>query len=381
MNPMLKIFNIFFVWRLALFIPVILGGYLLGYGTSHPFFEITYYKVLPDFLNYPIFTAWSNFDGVHYLNIATNGYITEARFFPLLSVLISIFSLGNINFSLTYIAALILSNVIFIAALVIFYKLLRLDYPEKASFRVIINLLIFPASFFFASIYTEGLFLLLAALTFYLARKRNWIGASLTAMLLLSTRFVGIFIIPALIYEYILREKPLKLKNYLALLGMLLISSLGLILFSVFNFIKWGSFTYFLSAHSELDNGRVSAGLVLPLQTLYRYFKILTTIPMQFEWGLALLEVIAFAAGFLLLITAWKKKVRTSYLIFGALTFLLPSFSGTFSGLPRYLLVIFPIFIALSLVKSKFIKILYYIISGILLFLLLMFFSRGHFVA
>lgn len=382
MNPILKIFKIFFVWRLALFVPVILGAYFLGYGTSHPFFEITNYKVLPDFLNYPIFTAWSNFDGIHYLNIASDGYRTEARFFPLLSIIIFAFSIGDIFYPFTYLSALITTNIIFLLALVMFYKLLRMDYSEKISFQTIIYLLLFPTAFFFASVYTEGLFLLLTVSTFYFVRKKNWPAAGLTGMLLALTRFVGIFILPVLIYESFIQTKILKFKDYLSMLAMALFISSGLIIYSIFNYFKWGSFQYFLIAQGELSNGRTVSGVVLPLQTVYRYFKILTSLsPRQLEWSLALIEVLAFITCSILLIVAWKKKVRFSYLIFAALTFLLPASSGSFSGLPRYVLVAFPIFIALSLIESKSLKVVYYTISGALSIYLLMYFTRGFFIA
>lgn len=382
MNPALRIFKIFLIWRTLLFIPVILGAYFLGYGTSHPFFEITYYKVLPEFLAYPIFTAWSNFDGVHYLNIASDGYRTEARFFPLLSIIIFAFSLGSISYPFTYISALIITNAIFALALIMFYKLLRMDYSDKVSFQTIIYILVFPMAFFFASVYTEGLFLLLTVSTFYFVRKKNWPAASLAGMLLVLTRFVGIFILPVLIYEYFIQTKILKFKDYLSMLAMALFVSSGLIIYSIFNYIKWGSYQYFLTAQGELSNGRTVSGIVSPVQTVYRYFKILISLsPRQLEWSLALVEVLSFVFCVALLFVAWRKKVRLSYLIFATLTFLLPASSGTFSGLPRYVLVVFPIFIALSLIESKLLKIVYYTISGALSIYLLMYFTRGFFIA
>jgi hypothetical protein len=382
MTPIFKIIKYFLVWRLLLFVPVILSGFFLVPGSSFPFFEISYYKELPLFLDYPIFKVWSNFDGVHYLSIATGGYTTDARFFPLFPALIFILSLGNISFALTYITTLVFSNIVFVAAIIGFYKLLRLDYPEDISFRAIIMLLIFPTSFFLVSVYSEGLFLLLTLMSFYSARKKRWVFAGLCALLLLSTRLVGICILPALIYEYTNQGRRLKTRDYIRGMGMILVSLLGLLIYSIFNYLKWGNPLYFLAAQGELNNGRSVSALVLPFQTIYRYGKILISLPMiQFEWWVALLEVAAFTFGAIFLFIAWKKKVRTSYLIFGVLAFLLPVLSGTFSGLPRYLLAIFPLFIALGLIKSRVAKILYYAISTILLFLLVMFFSRGHFIA
>lgn len=382
MKSAAKILKYFLIWRAWLFIPVLVAGYLLPTGNSFPFYQLTHYKELPAVLSSGVFTVWSNFDGVHYLNIASRGYITEARFFPLLPILIFISSLGNIYFPLTYFISLLISNLVFFAALILLHKLLRLDYKDADSFQVITSLLIFPTAFFFVSVYTEGLFLLLVAASFYFARNKNWLATSLFSMLLISTRFIGIVIIPALIYEYLISEKRLKLRNYLTGIGLIFLSLFGIISYSIFNYLKWGNFTYFLTAHTELNNGRTASTLVFPLQTLYRYYKILITIPLShFEWWIALLEVLAFVFGIVLLFIAWRKNVRVSYLIFGSLAFLIPVLSGTFSGLPRYLLVIFPLFIGLGLVKSKLVRSLYCTISIMTLFLLLMFFSRGYFVS
>lgn len=381
MNLVLKIFKIFLIWRIALFLPIIAGSLLLNYGSSYPFFEISYYKDLPDFLNLPVFTTWSNFDGVHYLNIAVDGYKTEARFFPLFPLLIFLFGLGNISFTLTFLIAVLLPSIFLFIALIVFYKLLKLDYPEKTSIAAICYLLIFPTAFFFASIYTESLFLLLLLTSFYFARKGNWILAFLSGMLLISTRFVGIFIIPALIYEYVLQNKILKTKNLLQLAALVFITPVGLVAYSIYNLQKWGNSLYFLSAQGELGNSRSARSLILPPQTLYRYFKILTNLSVaQFEWWLAFIEVAAFIFGCVMLYIALKKKVRISYLVFGALAFLLPSLSGTFSGLPRYLLIVFPIFITLGVTKLKIIKI-YFLSSIILLLIFFMFFSRGYFIS
>ncbi len=88
------ILRIFLIWRFALFIPVIAGFYLLDYGSSVPFFEVSYYhhNLISLFDNY-LFEVWANFDGVHYFNIAVDGYVNQARFFPLLSILLYLISL------------------------------------------------------------------------------------------------------------------------------------------------------------------------------------------------------------------------------------------------------------------------------------------------
>lgn len=362
--------------------PVPLGILFLNYGNSYPFFEVPYYKELPVILNNANLKVWSNFDGVHYLNIASSGYTTEARFFPLFPLLIYLFSLGNFWFPLTFIIGTILPNLLFIGALFMLFKLLRLDYSEKTTTGSIIYLLFFPTAFFFASVYSEGLFLLLLLSSFYFARKEKWILVILTAVLLCSTRFVGICIIPALIYEFLRANKLSPFKKWRRLVAIIFIIPAGLLAYSIFNFYKWGNYLYFLTAQTELGNSRTATALILPPQTLFRYFKILTTLsPSLFEWWIALIEVLSFFFGSFMLYIAWRKKVRPSYLIFASLAFLIPVLSGTFSGLPRYLLVIFPVFIAISLLKSDTIKKTYMVAGAVLLFILLMFFTRAYFIA
>jgi len=379
---MTKVLKILITWRLLLFIPVILSQYVLDYGTSVPFFEIAFYKDLPKYLDHPFLTAWANFDGVHYLNIASDGYESAGRFFPFFPLILWIFSLGNIYFPLTFINSLIIPNIIFIAAIYIFIKLLKLDYSEKVSWQAFIYLIIFPTSFFFISVYSEGIFLLLTLLSFYFMRKRQWYLAALTAMLLSGTRLVGLVIIPALVFEFITIEKPRNFKGFFTLSLLVFISSLGFIGYSVFSYFHWADFLHFLNAQGELNNGRSTSALIFPLQTVYRYFKILTTLPMSlFEWWVALLELASFIYGAFFLLLAWRQKVRHSYLIFGALAFLVPSLSGTFSGLPRYLIVIFHIFIAMAQMKSNKFKTLYYLISASLLFLLLMYFTMAYYIS
>lgn len=372
----------FIIWRLLLFIPIGIAENLLPYRPNQEFTNILNKLDSESIINNLFLYPWANFDGVHYLTIANNGYTTEARFFPLFPILISLATLMSSSIEYAFLAGLLLSNLFFLGSLLILFKIVKDQYSKETAKTTILALLIFPTSFFFAVIYSESLFLFLTLLSFYFAQKKKWLFASIAAMLLVSTRFVGIFIIPALIYEYLVQQKSLKFKNYLSITAIIFSSLTGLVAYSIFNYLKWGNMTYYLTAHTELSNGRTSSSLVIPIQTLFRYFKILTTLPTaHFEWWIALLEVSSFILGSILLLVAWRKKVNLSFLIFAVCAFSLPSLSGTFSGLPRYMLVIFPAFIALSLIKTKWIKWLYFSASGVLLFLLLIFFSRGYFVA
>lgn len=387
-----KIFLIFLIWRVFLFLPLLIGNQILDYRQGYEYTRlwkfITPYFPVDSFFLYP----FANFDGVHYLSIAGMGYSNNAGFFPFYPLLIktltsfleSIQAFGAIQFF----SALFISNLAFFLSLLVFYKLIRLDFPDKIAYSSIIFLLAFPTSFYFGAIYTESLFLLFALLSFYFARKNDWKKAGIFAMFLSATRLVGIAIFPVLIYMFvknhnvILTLKGKNLKKIFFKFLPLFLSPLGLVAYALFNKLKWNEWFYFISAQGQFANQR-SVDQIVPFpQTAFRYFKLLFNLPTtQYEWWVALLELMIFFWAICLFYFALKKKVNFSYILFSVFCFLVPVSSGTISGFPRYVLPLFPLFITLPLILNGRTKIIYLTISGTLLFILLMFFSKGYFVA
>jgi len=386
---------LFFFWRIFLFIPLFVGDFILkfhkGYEYVHLWKFVQPYFPVNSVLLYP----WANFDGIHYLMIASQGYSNNLGFMPLfpiaLNLVANLFG-GGETFSIVYfLTGFFLANIFFLISLFIFFKLLRLDYSKSKTLQTIIFLVIFPTSFFFGAIYSESMFLLLTLLSFYFARKGQWFFAGIVGFFLPITRIVGIFILPALIVEFFQQENILKKWKKLAYIERIKIIKksipiffipLSIVFYSIYNYLQKGDYLYFLHAHGNVGNSRTVDGLVFIPQTVYRYFKILISVPtVQAEWWVSLLEITVFLLVIWLLILAFKYKVRLSYLVFAALCFLLPVSSGTFSGLPRYALILFPIFIAITLATNKTRKILHVVFSILLLFILLMFFSKGCFIA
>jgi len=174
--------TVFLIWRLGLEVGVLLGG-----------------KFLPQ-KGYLVPSVWANFDGIHYLWIAQNGYgLYQQAFFPLYPWLIRWLAgfIHNYLFS-----GLAISHLTFFASLYLLYRLLLFDFSEKFVRRVIILLLLFPTSFFFASFYSESLFFFLMIAAFYFARKGKWLVAGIFGALASATRVVGIFLLPALLVEW-----------------------------------------------------------------------------------------------------------------------------------------------------------------------------------
>lgn len=372
------IVSLFLFWRVLLFAPILIAQNIslrAGFNYTTIFHYIPKSGIISNFLIYP----WGNFDGIYYLYIAGSGYTPDnAGFFPLYPMLVKIFSLNSQVFSFNqFLTAITLSSLFFLLSLIMLHRLIKLDYSNNIAMSTILAILVFPTSFFFASIYSESLFLLLLILSFYFARKRNWLLASIFAALLTATRLVGIAIIPALVYEFYLQNKTIVDRKLLPIL----MTPLGILSYVWFNYSQLGDSFRFLKAQGNLHNNRSVEQIILFPQTLFRYLKILSTNTITFEWWIALLELLSFLFASVMIYYAFRKKVRASYLIFSLIAFLIPTQTETFSGLPRYIIVLFPIFLGLALIRNKAIRVIYMVISIALLIVLFAFFSKGYFIA
>src|SRR3989344_8027634 len=122
---------VFFIWRLLLFLIAYFANFFISdFGNQFPYSqEVLKSTGLPNW-------AWSfgNFDGVHYVRIAQDGYayqFTQA-FFPLYPILIRLVS--YITFGNFLISALLISNLAFLVGLFLFYQLIRKNFNEKIAF-------------------------------------------------------------------------------------------------------------------------------------------------------------------------------------------------------------------------------------------------------
>lgn len=322
----------------------------------------------------PLTWSWANFDGVHYLGIASFGYRQfEQAFFPLYPLLIRI--LGAFS-GIDYVKlGILLSNLSFFLAIVILYSLIKLDYPKNA-FWIIAFLLFFPTSFYFASVYTESLFLFLAIGSFYAARKRLWWLAGFCGALASATRIVGVFLLPALAVEYFLTSRSDK-RSFL----WLLLIPLGLILYMYWLNNNYGDPFYFFHAQASFGAGRSSSGLILLPQVVFRYLKIFITADFNYQYLISVVEFIS-SIGALFLLIYGIKKIRWSYWVFAALAYLTPTLTGTFLSMPRFVLTIFPLFFLLPyyLGNNK-VRTIWLTISIVLLFIATMLFTRGYWIA
>lgn len=389
-NPwVIQVFWYFVIWRVVLFGLSIIAPQFFSYEPSFPYSDVIFQPYeLPQWLY-----SWANFDGVHYLTIIDKGYLSVnfiQAFFP--AYPLSVSALNNIVDS-SLLNGLLISNVAALGVFWVWFYLVRELYSPKLAWVSLLVLTLFPTAFFLVAFYNESLFLLLILSSFLAARKQRWWLAGILAAIASATRVVGVFMVPALALEWWLqyRETHKNLPkltmafikdNYKPWLAIAL-GGLGLLAYMAYLHRHFNDALYFFHVQSEFGSGR-QENIVLYPQVLWRSLKILLTArPFDERYLIYLEEFLAGVFGVVLLIIAWFKKIRASYILFAVAAFLVPTLTGTFSSMGRYLLVCFPIFIVIAQLLHNRPKLMvgYLIVSGLVLAINVVLFIQGYWVA
>lgn len=328
----------------------------------------------------PYVFAWANFDGEHYLSIALNGYRDlELAFFPVYPLLMILIAsvIGFNQFNLV-ISGLIISNLSFLVALLLLYKLILLDYSRQIALLTITLILIFPTSFYFGSLYNESLFLLLSISSFYYLRKNKFIKSALLGALSSGTRVFGLILLPSYLIEVWQQKLPINKFFWIFLIPI------GLLTYMLYQWISAGDPLAFYNLQKIVGEQHQEGVTLLP-QVYWRYIKMLFDIdPSNPIFTTILLEFLVGILFFILPIYGFFKKVRLSYLCFAMISFLLPTIQGSFSSVPRYVLILFPSFLCLALIIqgfSKWTKIILFLAAVVWFGIETTLFLRGYWVA
>lgn len=366
---------IFILWEFFLYIVSIISLKLPLAGRN--FFG----GGLENYTNNPLVMGWANFDGEHYLSISQIGYKgLEQAFFPVYPMLIHFlsFPFGN-NLLASTILGLIISNTAIFLSLIFLQKLISMDYSKDIVRMSAIALLIFPTSFYFHAVYSESLFLLLAILGFWLIRKNSLQLASAVGAISSATRIFGILLLPSFVIELWQQKKLFSLNSL-----WLLLTPLGFLIYIYYQWVTAGDPLAFYHLQKIVGPQHESGVTLLP-QVYFRYINMLLTVSYENPiFQAIILEFFVGAVFFILPIYGYFRKVRVSYLFYALIGFLLPTIQGSFSSIPRYILVFFPSFLILSIfIRSLplFLRIVIMVLSISWLAFETILFLRGYWVA
>ena len=287
---------------------------------------------------------WNRWDGIHYLEIASEGYKPTGEsplllvFYPLYPILVRLTAL--VIRELLY-SAFIVSGAASLALAVLFRRLLLLDFPAAEAWNGVWFLYIFPTAYFLHVNYTESLLLVLVIGAFLAARSRDWPVAGVLGMLASLTHSNGILLFPALGVEAIIAMWRARRVQFGCLwLGFI---PLGLLGYLWINYHVTGQAFDFLRS----EQSHWSQSLIPPWQGLYGTIGVM----LNYEPSHAQMigaQVLIFMIVALIGCIYSFFRLPLSYSVWSIANWLLfASASWDLSG-PRYVLVIFPIFIMMA---------------------------------
>jgi Mannosyltransferase (PIG-V) len=135
----------------------------------------------------------ARWDSVWYLAIARDGYpdATHTAFFPLYPLLVR--AAGAVCGSLVA-GGILVSLACALAALALLHRLTELELGLDAARGAVWALALSPVAFFLSAVYSESLFLALSVGGVYAARTRRWAWAGLLGALAAGTRSAGVLL-------------------------------------------------------------------------------------------------------------------------------------------------------------------------------------------
>jgi hypothetical protein len=317
----------------------------------------------------PLLAPLARWDAVWYLRIADSGYghsAPRAAFFPLYPLLVHSLAVpaGGSEAALL-IASYLVSLAAFLGALVVLYRLASLELGRRFAAPTLLLLAVFPAALYFGAPYSESLFLLVSVGAFYAARSGHWAGAGACAAAASATRSAGLLLlIPLVMLWWSSRERRARDAAWL------LLSPLGLLAYAAWLGLVEGDALRFLDVQDAWSReltvplGGAWDGLTAAVDGL-RQLASGSRSPVYFElaagdpFRIAAINVMLFASLVFALVAcvgAFRRLPR-AYGAWVAVALVLPlSFPvepQPLMSLPRFLAVLFPIFMWLALVVEE----------------------------
>ncbi|HEX4102210.1 MAG TPA: mannosyltransferase family protein [Pseudonocardiaceae bacterium] len=290
---------------------------------------------------------WNRWDAPHLLRLAEVGYVRSSPppntddplyivFFPLFPLAVHIVSLVVQNLVLS---GLVVSFAASVGAGYFLFRLVALDAEEAAAWRAVFLLFSFPTAYFLAAPFTEALALFAVLASVYAARTGRWAGAGVAGALATGTRVTGIALAPALLLEVLARKTSVS--DRVRGLAWVSLAAAGLLTYLASNQIVHGDPLYFI----EVQRTHWSNQAAPPWQPVQVAIESLLAGGNDFTFTFIYVGRVAGVLVALPLLVLAVRRLRLPDVLYGWTAFILTLSSSWLISFPRYLLVLYPLFV------------------------------------
>jgi hypothetical protein len=306
----------------------------------------------------------ARWDTTWYLGIAPSGYEgASTAFFPLYPMLVRGLAVVDTPGALL-VSAYAVSILSLLGALYLMHRLVALELGPDVAGRAVLLLSVFPGALWFGAPYSESLFLLLSVAAFYFARTGRWAVAGPAAALASATRSAGlVLLVPLLILWWQQAPPERRLRD----LGWIALAPVGLGLYSLYLALSLGDgfaylhlqdvwFRSFAGPFGAVPDGAVAAwdGLrqLVSGSRTHVYFTPAGGDPIAVGWhNLELFGFLLLGVAATLGVVRRLPRAYGAYVVAAlALPLSFPVGPQPLMSLPRFLAVLFPLFVWLALV-------------------------------
>ena len=197
------VWRAFWTSRLIVLAAGVYGTLQIGIAPGYRQYDPYNLTAPSSYLGNLILGPFARWDSVWYLRIAAHGYANRTQrtaFFPLYPLLIHI---GHWVVRSYILSGILVSLLSFAIALYFLYKLTAIDFGKEVASVAVALLAFFPFSLFFSAIYTESLFLALSVAATYFARTGRWGVAAVLSAFAAATRNTGVLLLVPLILMFL----------------------------------------------------------------------------------------------------------------------------------------------------------------------------------
>ncbi len=286
---------------------------------------------------YPWINIWNHWDSGWYLNIAGQGYQytpgeeCNVAFFPLYPYLMrwigQCFGGGDWAMAL---GGVIVSNISLVVAAMGLWALARLDLAKEGADRALWYLMVFPTTLFLSAVYSMSITLAIIVVLYYFARRGMWAIAGLVAALNGLARPDGFVLAIGLAAEY-LEQRQWRLGEVRWNVLWLALTPLATAAWLAVQWVWFGTPLAFVHAQYGW-----------PIASIFNSFG-----------GIGSFQRLCYLIPVTGLVVFAGLRLRKGYAIYGLAQLAIWVVSARMDAVPRFALVLFPVFLAMALVTER----------------------------